>query len=840
MKRITLLISIVLTTIFVNATEPNNEERTYLDALYEMLNPADAVDRSEEFYLINAVRPALKARQEMPWGKKVSERDFRHFVLPLRVNNEAIDNHRPIFYDELRDRVKNMSMTDAILEINHWCHEKATYQPSDGRTHSPLQTVSSAIGRCGEESTFTVAALRAMGIPARQVYTPRWAHTDDNHAWVEAWADGKWYFLGACEPEPVLNLGWFNSPASRGMLMHARVPGKNYNGPEEVLGRANGNTDINVTSNYAPVDTLTVCITDRNGNPVKDCRVTFRVYNYAEFYPVASKTTDQNGKASIVAGLGDILVWATDGTHFGLKKCHVGTDKTASVILEHNANSSLSFDLDVIPPRQGQNPAIVTEAQRKENDLRMIREDSIRNRYTATFFSKNNPTVIASSTMYSPMLFDILVKSRGNYPTIQEFLSSVPAADQQKALSLLASLSEKDLTDVKLPVLNDHITATDNGSPLFADYIMSPRIAYEELTPFRSEFLKRFTSSQAKAFRDDPTLWIQFVRDSIDASMDWYPAQVTMSPSAVMKHRATSPLSRNIFFVAGARSFGIPARIDPVTEKTQWADSNGNWHDAIFNSNTDNNPKAQSTLKLSYNPTRTVDDPKYYSHFTISAISNGEPQLLNYPDFIPLSDCFTKGQHLDNGQYMTVTGQRMADGSVLAHVDIFPIEGDQTRNLILREDLNGIQVIGSFDAETKYQPDADPTQRSLLSTTGRGYYVVGLIRPNHEPSNHLLRDLAAESAALEQWGRPIILLYDSEESASRMDMSLLPSLPSTVSFGIDTEGNIASQFSENLKINADELPAIIIADTFNRVVFLSQGYSIGLGQTISDTVKRLD
>lgn len=71
--------------------------------------------------------------------------------------------------------------------------------------------VKTAYGRCGEESTFTVAALRSVGIPARQVYTPRWAHTDDNHAWVER-ADGEWYFFGACEPEPVLNLGWFNAP----------------------------------------------------------------------------------------------------------------------------------------------------------------------------------------------------------------------------------------------------------------------------------------------------------------------------------------------------------------------------------------------------------------------------------------------------------------------------------------------------------------------------------------------------------------------------------------------------------------------------------------------------
>lgn len=95
-----------------------------------------------------------------------------------------------IFYEELKDRVKGLSLYDAVLEVNHWCHEKVIYTPSDARTSSPLASVKTAYGRCGEESTFTVAALRSVGIPARQVYTPRWAHTDDNHAWVEAWVNG--------------------------------------------------------------------------------------------------------------------------------------------------------------------------------------------------------------------------------------------------------------------------------------------------------------------------------------------------------------------------------------------------------------------------------------------------------------------------------------------------------------------------------------------------------------------------------------------------------------------------------------------------------------------------
>ena len=111
----------------------------------------------------------------------------------------------------------------AALEVNHWCHEKVEYKSTDVRTSSPLSTVKTAFGRCGEESTFTVAALRSVGIPSRQVYTPRWAHTDDNHAWVEVYVDGKWYFLGACEPDPELNMGWFAVPATRAIMMHTNT-----------------------------------------------------------------------------------------------------------------------------------------------------------------------------------------------------------------------------------------------------------------------------------------------------------------------------------------------------------------------------------------------------------------------------------------------------------------------------------------------------------------------------------------------------------------------------------------------------------------------------------------
>ncbi len=161
--------------------EASSAEREAMEFLYAYMPSADVMDYPAEFFLEN-VRASFRAREELGW--KMPEYIFRHYVLPLRVNNENLDSCRTVFYRELKPRVEGLSMQEAILEVNHWCHEKVTYQPSDARTTSPLNTVKNALGRCGEESTFTVAALRSVGIPARQVYTPRWAHTDDNHAWV--------------------------------------------------------------------------------------------------------------------------------------------------------------------------------------------------------------------------------------------------------------------------------------------------------------------------------------------------------------------------------------------------------------------------------------------------------------------------------------------------------------------------------------------------------------------------------------------------------------------------------------------------------------------------------
>ena len=830
--------------------ELTEQQREALTFLYAYMPLGDITDYTGEFFLEN-IDYTLKAKQEMPWGKLIPEREFRHFVLPIRVNNENLDNSRKVFYEELKDRVKNLSLHDAVLEVNHWCHEKVVYTPSDARTSSPLASVKTAYGRCGEESTFTVAALRSVGIPARQVYTPRWAHTDDNHAWVEAWVDGKWYFLGACEPEPVLNLGWFNAPASRGMLMHTKVFGR-YNGPEEIMHQNANFTEINIIGNYAPFASATVKVVDAADQPIADAKVEFKVYNYAEFYTVANKKTDAEGKTFLSAGKGDMLVWASKDGQFGYGKVSFGQDNEVVVKLDKKAGEAYSMHFDIIPPAEGFNMPEVTPEQRAENSRRMEIEDSIRNAYVATFMTDESAREFAKKyQLDEDAVAKILVASRGNHGVITDFLARL-RSDKSKAggIDMLQRISAKDLRDVSLEVLVDHMQAHvyKENMDYFRRFVRNPRVANEMLTPYKAFFEKAIPEADKAAFKEDWNKLAAWVSENIKVDANCNLGGSPISPAGVWNARVADAHSRNIFFVSMARSLGIPSRIDEVTGKVQLI-SNDGVTDVDFEATA---PAETKTGKFmaTYKPIKSLSDPKYYSHFSISKLTDaGTLQLLNYDEGdvdmgagATWSNLLKNGTALDEGNYMMVTGTRLANGGVLANLEFFPIEAGKTTkvDMVMREAQDDVQVIGNFNSESMYKVLGTDEMKSILNTTGRGYFVVAVLGVNQEPTNHALRDIAELAKDFEEWGRSMVLLFPSEEDYAKFRPQDFPGLPKTITFGIDKDAAIQNQIAKNMKLsNKTILPMFIIGDTFNRVVFVSQGYTIGLGEQMMKIIHKL-
>lgn len=241
------------------------------------------------------------------------EQEFwAEYVLENQVNDEPRADYRPVFAPELTPRVRGLSPREAALEVNLWCAEHVTYRFNDSPTADPLTTYYRSHGRCGEQSVFTVAAMRSVGIPARQVYVPRWSHCDDNHAWVEVFVEGDWHYLGACEPEPVLDRGWFTTPARRAMVVRSR--------------RRDG-TYENQTARYAPTQLW------RFHTGLPNARLTLWLLNDGAFHPVWAMHTDRRGDAAAELGRGDLLATVQAPNAWGELLCKGKTSSEFTIPL---------------------------------------------------------------------------------------------------------------------------------------------------------------------------------------------------------------------------------------------------------------------------------------------------------------------------------------------------------------------------------------------------------------------------------------------------------------------------------------------------------------------------
>ena len=270
-------------------------------------------------------------------------------------------------------------------------------------------------------------------------------------------------------------------------------------------------------------------------------------------------------------------------------------------------------------------------------------------------------------------------------------------------------------------------------------------------------------------------------------------------------------------------------------ENYKWVDVN---FDAVA---TEARNAPQGTLKATFTPTQFNDNPRYYSHFSISKIVDGRLQLLAYPEEgVTWESLLKNGTAMDTGNYFMMTGTRMADGGVLANLTFFTVEEDKECLIeyVQRESSEELQVIGDFNSENIFYDTTEERERSLLSATGRGYYIIAVIAPGSEPTNHFLRDVMPYKEEFEKWGQKMVLLFRDKDEAGRF-VNDFPDLPSTVVWGTDVNGKIYNEIVTNMKLENPNRPLILVADTFNRVVFVSQGYSIGLGEQLVKVLKKL-
>lgn len=816
-------------------------EREALEFLYAYMPYSDLADYDQSFYL-QQVRTAFAARDTFAWGSQVPEDIFRHFVLVYRVNNENLDSARMVFFRELKDRVKGLTMEQAALEVNHWCHEHVAYRAADARTSAPLATMRTSLGRCGEESTFAVTALRSVGIPARQCYTPRWAHCDDNHAWVEVWiADekgegGEWKFLGACEPDPELNMGWFSVPSTRCLMVHSKAFGR-YHGDEEVVRQTALYSELNLLSHYAPTRKVTVTVCDAQGKIAEGAEVKFKMYNYAEYYTLATYKSDAKGLASLTTGLGDILVWATDGTHYNYAKLDVRESDTLTLCLSRDGSTEYVENLDIVPPVAGEAKVTPSEEAAAANARRIAYEDSVRGAYTATFPTKETFKSLLpedwcwnSNNFSDDQVWEIVQKSEGNYAEIMKFFGQWggPCRSLEHICDYLKSYSDKDLRDITAEVLESHITSfdwADRKKGTSYDYPFDYEVYRQGIMPARisNELVRDWRKPLADALKGvkDAAVLKEWVVNNIavDDTGNYYNCPI--SPVGVYQLRHADAHSRDIFYVAACRSLLIPAYLDNATNTIYvW---NGEWQKVSFEEETP--AAATATLRLEYHG-KEPKAPVYYPHFTLQKYVGGDFVTFDFEDD-PRMATFPATLQLEPGYYCLSTGSRYEDGEVLSRMEFFAVgEGEKVaREIVIRPlaDRSAMATAAQIDAEMPLMGEV------TLSDYAEGTGVILAFMGSHrEPAKHLVKEMLQHKSEFSKWGG---MTYCTTTDAANAELRQLKNID-IVPMKQGDKDPLELAVAKSLKLDKYEYPLVVFVDAEGHILFHSTGYKIGLAELL--------
>ena len=752
---------------------------------------------------------ALMLRETCPRCGGLEWEIFAHYVLFPRVNDEDLSFHRTLFYDELWPRVRDLpTVEERVLGVNRWCREHASYEAQDERTASPLTVYRCGSGRCGEESAFLVSALRSVGIPARQVYAPRWSHCDDNHAWVEALCGDGWRYLGACEPEPVLDRGWFTTAASRAMLIHSRIFGEGSSPLHgERLGSGEGVTWFNQTARYGAARTYTFRAF-ASGRPAAGAKFYLQILNEASFHTIAVLTADSQGAAQAELGLGSLHVLAVlDGL------CAEGECGEEGIVL-HLAPAGeedapwTPFDFRA-PAESRPAPNVLSAAQKKERAETMWRGNALRAVRMAGY-SRPGPAGWE----------DLRSAARGNWEEVLAFLSG---PDGERREQLVRTLSSKDLRDVTREVLEAHFVHLSSRSEevpeeIYWRWAACPRIGLEKLTPWRGPLLEWL-----EGWAGDPAaLW-----KKIDAGLKTRaPAYGNLgwTPEAALKSGGCDEAGKRLLFIAALRALGVPARPRPLDGAPEY------WTEGAFRPVC---PEGTGALLLSC----PQGKPRSRQDWSISRWVGDGWRLL-----APEEGDWEDGWRLvlPAGRYRVVTTVRLPSGDQLALRRDLSLAAGEERPVRLRlrpwalDDLLTDQELPALSAVTlegENIPD--------LFRMGGGPVLALWLEEGGEPTEHMLNELTERREELDALPLRLFFLVRGRGSLAQPTLARALERLEGAWVLLDDWAYDLEAVARHLGRDPDSPPLAVVSDGEGRAAYSVSGYRVGSAELLLRVAARL-
>ena len=800
-------------------------EAILMKYLYGTMPLRDAGEYDFSLFL-SYVRHGLWLRENMEWCAALPEDIFVHYVLACRVNSEDLTDCRPFFYEKLKDRVAGLSLKEAVLEVNYWCAENATYESTDIRTASPMTMYRSGKGRCGEESTFAVTACRSVGIPARQVYAPRWAHCDDNHAWVEVYLNGEWHFFGACEPEEVLDKGWFTAAAGRALLIHSRTFSDfGAAGQEAALGREGAVFDHNLTGAYTKTAPLRVEVKDACGNPVPGAQVTLEILNMAEYFPAAELLTDARGTVETETGCGDLRIraranglcaetvaCASECPTVELQLC-IGADDP-DVLTDEWVSRELRAPKEFCPVRVRETAQQVQTGLRRQEESKRIREKR---------FARALEAYTAQADEADAALLSMLRTAGENGEEILKFLKRDENPLRRR---MLDALSVKDYKDLKADVLEDHLDCSRGDLPedIFEQYVLSPRIWKEELKPWRSEIRARFTEEEKEAFRQDPEKIWRYVQEHVDYAAEEEYGTIFATPSGCLRMGRGSEIARAILFVAICRSLNLAARVETARLNPQY------YRSGVFV--TPKGAKASERVDGTQTPAvltltaRDGEEWKYDQTWTIGKLAEDGYETLHLG-----SAQFKEGGKLDlslePGIYRLLACRRLPNGNQHVAERAFSLNAGEEKQVEMFFWESGLEeLLVDFPLEDFLVAEGSGETHSMEELVSGKPTVLAFLGVGEEPTEHVLNEMMEAAKRWNSGGYRMIAVLRKESELQNATLQKALDSVDGVEIFFDCEKR-AEMAAREMFVDPEKLPLLVVLKGGLRGIFACAGYNVG-------------
>ncbi len=817
---------------------------------------------------------ALRVRTEASWREQLTDELFYHYILPHRVSQEPCQAWRKLMHDELWPRVKDLPMQEAALEANRYAREYATFQSTNGRDQGPLTTMLRGVGRCEEEMILYICAARSVGIPARTCSTPYWTYTDNNHAWCEAFADGRWWFLGGCEPEPELDRGWFAGPASRAGLVVSSAYGDVVDSAEPILARRTGVTFINSTPVYG--DTCEVrafCQTEFASE------VFVHIFNFGSLrvlgrFPASGSIVLGRGdfvltamsKAGPVAAL--VRTWDESSDEAMVRpkaECMLDAADWEKFVCGASGHQWLRFPTG---PRkhagsrgivQATGPAL-TAAQKEELWSKHRQRLTARNQWRAErsrLTPEDEKFIDGLPGDYPERARKQLARCGANTPEIMKGVRVAPMNRPQQGIDLLECLDEKDVFELSGLCLLAHMdfaedgwkrwhsevpSAADPEFKIWRDYVLNPRVRSE---PGNWDRSRLWLSQTAPRSASECALVVNRAIAKTYKKVDRvYFGNPAGAPSADLAARATFE-DASVCMAQVCRANGIPARL---ASGFQWAEVyiDGKWLPAYPFEPENFGKVREADAKGVYAPQGRInltltrdggsfDDAEAWRDFMLCRVSKGfiEPVEEDWD-----ADGAGPTISVAPGEYLLFTGARSGRGDVCYRSQKVVVQSNMTVEAkadctLVREELAASELLQKkLNGWPQTKLERAGKLFSLQEVVAEKPTLLVLLNTNDEPARRLLQALAPLQSELAQRGINLAGIYVGQEGREEYE-KWATELGVTMDVYDDANKEL---FKE---IGALTQPTVILLTSDGNTLLWNEGYATHVPQLVKAALKQL-